>query len=100
MTKPTIKERLIENTLIYLGMTLIFASLIFYGLIHYLIDIRHGVLSESTKQTLQMIQETGMVFIFALGAAMCLAGMFYAVIKAWQRIKAPTVFPEDEEKTS
>jgi len=47
-----------------------------------------------------MIQETGMVFIFALGAATCLAGMFYAVIKAWQRIKAPTVFPEDEEKTS
>jgi len=45
MTKPTMKERLIENTLIYLGMTLIFASLIFYGLIHYLIDIRHGVLS-------------------------------------------------------
>ena len=97
--KPTIKERLIENTLIYLGMTLIFASLIFYGLIYYLIDIRYGVLSESTKQTFQIIQDMGMVFIFALGAAMCLAGMIYAAIKAWQHIKAPTVFPEDEEKS-
>ncbi|HHR5913966.1 TPA: hypothetical protein ACS7WR_003631 [Providencia alcalifaciens] len=100
MTKPTIKEQLIENTLIYLGMTLIFASLIFYGLIGLLLDTRHQILSELTIQTLQLIQETGMVLIFALGAACSLAGMFYVFIKAWQRIKAPTVFPEDEEKTS
>lgn len=100
MTKPTFKERLIENTLIYLGMTLIFASLIFYGLIYLLMDMRHQILSESTVQTLRLIQDSGMVFLFAIGAATSLAGIFYALIKTWQRINASTIFPEDEEKTS
>lgn len=100
MTQPTFKERLIENTLIYIGMTLIFASLIFYGLIGLLLDTRHKKLSESTVQMLQLIQETGMVFIFALGAACSLAGMVYAVVKAWQRIKAPSDFSDDEVKHS
>ncbi|EBW1331199.1 hypothetical protein [Providencia alcalifaciens] len=100
MTQPTFKERLIENSLIYIGMTLIFASLIFYGLLQYLVAMRQALFSESTLQTLQLIQETGMVFIFALWAACSLAGMVYAVMKAWQRIKAPSDFSDDEVKHS
>ncbi|WP_265494754.1 hypothetical protein [Providencia heimbachae] len=95
--KPTFKERLIENGLIYIGMTLIFAALIFYGLIYLLMDMRRGMLSEEAIRTFQLVQDAGMVFIFALGAATSLAGMVYSVIKAWQRIKAPTIFPEDKE---
>ncbi|HGN0870235.1 hypothetical protein EC835_1146 [Providencia alcalifaciens] len=98
MTQPSFKERLIENSLIYIGMTLIFAALIFYGLLQYLVAMRRALFSESTLQILQLIQETGMVFIFALGAACSLAGMVYAVVKTWQRIKAPSDFPDDEVK--
>lgn len=99
--KPTLKERLMENTLIYLGLTLVFAALIFYGLLEMLISQRQPWMSESLVSIFRVIQDSGMLFIFALGAATSLSGIVYACVKTWQRIKAPESNYDDtpEEKS-
>ncbi|BBG61874.1 hypothetical protein [Providencia rustigianii] len=85
--------RLLENILVYLGLVLLLASLIFYGGIELLIYYRQSMVSVSMQPILQMCQETAVLFLFAIGAACAL----YSVMAAWQRIGPPTTYPDDKE---
>ncbi|WP_407902047.1 hypothetical protein [Providencia rustigianii] len=95
--KLTCHTRLLENILVYLGLVLLLASLIFYGGIELLIYHRQSMVSVSMQPILQMCQETVVLFLFAMGAACALVGTVYSVMAAWQRIGPPTTYPDDKE---
>ncbi|WP_272682426.1 hypothetical protein [Providencia sp. PROV120] len=88
--EKTFKGQLIENALLYLGMALMVAAVIFWGLLHVLITYRKHQLTEDWLLILELTQDIGTVFIFALGVAIAFAGFMYAAVRAWQAFQSPS----------
>lgn len=82
--EKTLKARLVENALLYMGMALMLAALVFWGLIETLLKVRKARLTDDLLLTLQWAQDMGTIFIFAIGAAIGLAGFMYTTVRAWQ----------------
>lgn len=85
-----IKTQLIENGLLYIGMALMVAAVTFWGLLHVLIAYRQHQLTPEWLLTLELTQDIGTVFIFALGVAIAFSGFMYAAVRAWQAFQSPS----------
>ena len=88
MMEKTLKSSLIENVLLYLGLALMLGALTFWGLIDILLRYRKKSLTDEMLLMLQLVQDMGMVFIFAIGAAISFAGLLYTGVRAWQSFVA------------
>ncbi|CAB5573100.1 MULTISPECIES: hypothetical protein [Enterobacterales] len=84
MMERTLKARLIENALLYVGIALMIAAVVFWCLIEMLLKVRKASITDDLLLTLQWVQDMGTVFIFAVGVAVGVAGFLYAAVRAWQ----------------
>ncbi|EMN0829892.1 hypothetical protein R8H71_002699 [Providencia rettgeri] len=88
MMERTLKARLIENALLYVGIALMIAAVVFWGLIDVLLKVRKASITDDLLLTLQWVQDMGTVFIFAVGVAVGVAGFLYAAVRAWQAFQS------------
>lgn len=91
MKKLTIPS-LLENIFLFAGLALLLASALFYILTNMMFRTR----AEALTGQLELIRDSGTVFIFVLGAMFGLVGLVYAAVNAWQKFVSGKPAQEDK----